>query len=81
MQSGVDFHYYRTRDQSEVDLIIEGPFGLRPIEIKLGHGARRSSLKPLRSFLRDTGAPYGILVNTSDRIEMLADNIVQIPAT
>ena len=81
MQSGVDFHYYRTRDGSEVDLIIEGPFGLRPIEIKLGHRARRSSLKALHTFLRDTGAPYGILVNTSDRIEMLSDNIVQIPAT
>lgn len=32
----VDFYYYRTIDKSEVDLIIDGPYGPVPIEIKLG---------------------------------------------
>ncbi|MCD4751022.1 MAG: ATP-binding protein [Thermoanaerobaculales bacterium] len=80
MQSGVDFHYYRTKDRSEIDLIVEGPFGLIPIEVKLGHSMRKGMLKALRTFLKDTGAAYGIVVNNSDKIEMLADNIIQIPA-
>jgi len=80
MQSGVDFYYYRTKDSSEIDLIVEGSFGLLPIEVKLGHTYRRASLKALRTFLEDTGARYGVLVNNSDKIEMLADNVVQIPA-
>ena len=30
---GIDFHFYRTRDKSEIDLIIDAPFGVIPIEI------------------------------------------------
>jgi len=37
-------------------------------------------LKPLRTFLKDTDTACGIVVNNSDKIEMLADNIIQIPA-
>ncbi len=80
MQSGVDFHYYRTKDRSEIDLIVEGPFGLLPIEVELGHTVRRASLKALRTFLKDTGARFGILVNNSEKIELVADDVVQIPA-
>jgi len=80
MESGLDFYYYRTRDGSEIDMIIEGVFGLLPVEIKLGHRVKRESLRALNRFLDDTGAPFGILVNTSDRIEMLTDRIIKIPA-
>jgi hypothetical protein len=38
-------------------------------------------LGPMKSFLRDTGATFGILVNNSEKIEVVADNIIQIPAT
>jgi len=40
----------------------------------------RAGGKPLRTFLKDTDTVYGIVVNNSDKIEMLADNIIQIPA-
>jgi predicted AAA+ superfamily ATPase len=36
LKSGIDFHFYRTKDKSEIDLIIDAPFGIIPIEIKLG---------------------------------------------
>jgi len=80
LKSGIDFHFYRTRDKSEIDLIIEAPFGVIPIEIKLGYKINQRMLTGLKNFIRDTGVQFGILVNNSDKIEFLSDNIIQIPA-
>jgi len=80
LKAGIDFHFYRTRDKSEIDLIIEAPFGLIPIEIKLGYKINQRMLRALKNFMQDTGAPFGILVNNSDKIEFLTDRIIQIPA-
>ena len=70
--------------KSEIDLIIDAPFGTIPIEIKLGTRVTKRMLTALHIFIKDsqatTPAPYGILVNNSEDIEMLSDNIVQIPA-
>lgn len=81
LQPGIDFNFYRTRDKSEIDLIIDGPFGFIPIEIKLGTKVTQRMLGPLKTFLKETGSKFGILVNNSEKIELLADNIIQIPAT
>lgn len=78
--SGVDFYYYRTRDNSEIDLIIDAPFGIIPVEIKLGYKVDRRMLTALKIFIDDTNAPFGILINNSDKVEFLGKNIVQIPA-
>ncbi len=78
--SGLDFNYYRTRDKSEIDLIIDAPFGLIPIEIKLGHQIDKRRLTALNVFIEDTHAKFGILVNNAEQIEMLSDTVVQIPA-
>ena len=80
LASGVEFSYYRTRDRSEVDLIVDGPFGLIPIEVKLGRNITRQGLTALKNFMRDTGARLGILVNNADRADYLARDIIQIPA-
>jgi predicted AAA+ superfamily ATPase len=81
LKAGVDFYFYRTRDKSEIDLIIDGSFGYIPIEIKLGTKIKQIMLGPLKTFLKETGSRFGILVNNSDKIEVIADNIIQIPAT
>lgn len=80
LQAGIEFDFYRTRDKSEIDLIVDGPFGIIPIEVKLGTKLKRQTLGPLKTFLKDTGARLGILVNNSEKIEIVADNIIQIPA-
>lgn len=80
LKTGIDFYFYRTKDKSEIDLIIEAPFGVIPIEIKLGHKVNQRMLTALKNFIKDTNAPFGILVNNSDKIEFLADKIIQIPA-
>ena len=79
-KSGIEFNFYRTKDRSEIDLIIDGSFGYIPVEIKLGTKVNQRMLGPLKTFLKDTDAPIGILVNNGVKIEMLADNIIQLPA-
>ncbi len=80
LAAGIDFYFYRTRDKSEIDLVIDAPFGVIPIEIKLGYKIKKGMLTALKNFLKDTNAHLGILVNNSDKIEFLANNIMQIPA-
>ncbi len=80
LKPGIDFNFYRTRDKAEIDLIIDGPFGFIPLEIKLGTKLTQRMLGPLKAFLKETEARFGILVNNSDKIEIVANNIIQIPA-
>ncbi|NNK94528.1 MAG: DUF4143 domain-containing protein, partial [Desulfobacterales bacterium] len=80
MKAGIDFHFYRTKDKSEIDLIVSGSFGVIPIEIKLGYKINQRLLTSLKTFINDTGARFGILVNNAERIEILSDNIIQISA-
>ncbi|MBN1552611.1 ATP-binding protein [bacterium] len=80
METGIDFHFYRTKDKSEIDLIVDMPSGAIPIEIKQGFTIDHRSLTALKIFIRDTDARFGILVNNSDRIELLDDRILKLPA-
>ena len=79
MATQLDFTYYRTIDKSEVDLIVEGSFGVVPIEIKLASAVKQQSLRGLKNFIHDTHAQYGILINRCNRIERISENIIQIP--
>jgi len=79
MAAGLEFCYYRTIDKSEVDLIVEGQFGIVPIEIKLSSVIKRYSLRSLEVFLKDRQCPFGILVNRAPRLERVTDKIIQIP--
>jgi predicted AAA+ superfamily ATPase len=71
--------YYRTVDKSEVDLIVEGSFGVLPIEIKLNSVVKPQSLIGLNNFIEDLKAENGILINRGKRIERLTDKIIQVP--
>jgi len=79
MTTQLEFSYYRTIDKSEVDFVIEGTFGIIPIEIKLNSVIKQRSLRGLNNFISDTNCPYGIVINRSKHIELLTDNIIQIP--
>ncbi len=73
-------HYYRTQNQAEVDLVLEGDFGIVPIEIKLGTLTEPKSLRAISDFIKEHRCPYGIVINNSDEIAQLLPNIYQIPA-
>lgn len=76
----VNAYYYRTRNGAEIDLILEGPFGVVPIEIKYGYQVARGQLRHLNEFVIENQLPFGILINQSEKIEWLTEHIIQIPA-
>lgn len=74
-------HYYRTRGGAEVDLILTSPHGVRiPVEIKFGTKTRKSDLRSLQAFIQNEGCPYGILINNSEEVRLIAPQILQIPS-
>lgn len=75
------YHYYRTRGGAEIDLILDGPFGLLPIEIKYGVSTPRKSLRAIEEFVEFHQCPFGLLINQSDKPEWLTRKIFQLPAT
>ncbi len=72
-------YHYRTRHGAEIDLILDGRFGILPIEIKYGTSIERRSLVTLSKFVEEEKLPLGIVINQSDKILWLTPNIIQIP--
>ena len=75
------YYDFRTRNGAEIDLILEGPFGVLPIEIKSGSTINKQQLQTIKNFVRLHDLPLGIVVNNSDNVELIADRIIQIPAS
>ncbi|MDF1654888.1 MAG: ATP-binding protein [Coxiellaceae bacterium] len=73
-------YYYRTRSGAEIDLIMEGPFGVIPIEIKYGSTFQPKQLRHLEGFIKDNPCDFGILINQSSQARWLSPNIFQLPA-
>ncbi|MBT4528039.1 MAG: ATP-binding protein [Deltaproteobacteria bacterium] len=76
-----NYYYYRTRNGAEIDLVLDGEFGLLPIEIKYGTSTRIKQLQSLKRFVFDNDLPIGIVINNSDSVELLTERIVQLPVT
>ena len=74
-------YHYRTRNQAEIDLIIEGPFGLIPVEIKVGKRSRHQDLQAIKSFVETYNSPVGLIINLGENATYLAPKILQLPAT
>lgn len=79
MEPSIEFSYYRTIDRSEVDLVVEGFWGLLPVEIKLNSLVKKQSLRGLENFIADTGTPFGIVVNRGKDVRYLSDKVIQVP--
>jgi len=79
MATQLEFTYYRTIDKSEIDLVVEGSFGVVPIEIKLNSVIKRTALRSLENFISDVGADFGIVINRGRNVELLTDRIIQVP--
>ena len=79
MMTQVEYSYYRTVDKSEVDLIVDSPAGIIPVEIKLASSATPRDLRSLEILISDLKLDLGLLINNGDRIMKLAEKIYQIP--
>jgi predicted AAA+ superfamily ATPase len=75
-----NYYYFRTRNGAEIDLIVEGPFGTLPIEIKFGTTIKQRQIQTLKNFVYKNNLPLGIVINNSDDIRLIGDRILQLPA-
>ena len=72
-------YHYRTKGGSEIDLILEGRFGIIPIEIKYASRIKKTALKALQTFCEDRQLPLGIIINNDDQVRWYSEKIVGIP--
>ncbi len=73
------FHY-RTRGGAEIDLILEGDFGLLPMEIKLTSTPDKRSLRALNEFITMHQCPVGLVITGNDHPRQLTEQIIALPA-
>jgi uncharacterized protein len=79
MARTIHSYHYRTGAGAEVDLVLEGEFGILPIEIKLTQTVEPRSLRALSDFVSDWKCPVGIVINNDEKLRLYSDNIVGIP--
>lgn len=72
-------HYYRTSAGAEVDLVLEGGFGVVPIEIKYGQTVDSRSLRSIRDFVSERGCEYGIIINNDEKPRLYSENLIGVP--
>ncbi|HCE45369.1 MAG TPA: AAA family ATPase [Lentisphaeria bacterium] len=72
-------YYYRTSAGGEVDLVIEGRFGIVPIEIKYGQNVDPRELRPIKDFISERGCQYGIVINNDEKPRLYAENLIGVP--
>ncbi len=72
-------YYYRTSAGAEVDLILEGKFGLIPIEIKHTQSLNLRHLRPIRDFINEFDCSFGIVVSRDEKARMYDEKILGIP--
>ncbi|MCP4277564.1 MAG: hypothetical protein GY779_14550, partial [Gammaproteobacteria bacterium] len=71
--------YYRTRNGTEFDLVLDSSSGILPIEIKFGRQTTSRQLALLQQFVLRHELPVGIVVSNSNQVRMLSEKIVQVP--
>lgn len=73
------YYYYRTGGGAEVDLILEGEFGLVPIEIKYGQTVTGRELRGIKDFIKEHECRYGIVINNDEQIRLYDENLLGLP--
>ena len=74
-----DYYYYRTSSGAEVDLILEGNFGLVPIEIKYTSNPKKSDINNIKLFMNEHNCPFGIVITNGEKVIQYAENLFGIP--
>jgi len=77
--AGFDYYYYRTGGGAEVDLILEGEFGLIPIEIKYAQTVPSKQLRALKDFIKDQNCRFGLVINNDESPRLYDEQIAGIP--
>ena len=72
-------YYYRTSGGAEIDLLLEGKFGLIPFEIKHTQTVNPKHLRAIRDFINEHHCPFGIIINNDKKVRQYEDKIFGIP--
>jgi predicted AAA+ superfamily ATPase len=72
-------YYYRTSGGAEVDLVIEGKFGLVPFEIKHTQSVNPRHLRAIRDFVEEFNCRFGIIINNDEKVRRYDDKLLGIP--
>ena len=76
-----DAYYYRTGGGAEVDLVLEGEFGLVPVEIKYQQAVPYQQLRALRDFVAERDCRLGIVINNDEKARQYDEKLVGVPFT
>lgn len=72
MGCSFEYSYYRTAGGAEVGLVLEGDFGIVPIEITYTQAPGNRDLRNVREFMQEFGSPVGFMVTNDTRVRLLA---------
>jgi len=72
-------YHYRTGGGAEIDLVLEGEFGLVPIEIKYAQAVRSKDLRSIRNFMAERDCPLGIVVNNDESVRLYDETLLGVP--
>ena len=72
-------YHFRTKAGGEIDLILEGSFGLLPIEIKYKSNTTKKQLASMIQFIDKHDLPFGIVLNNCEKPSLITERIIQIP--
>lgn len=72
-------YHFRTKAGGEIDLVLEGSFGILPIEIKYQSNTNKCQLTAMINFIEKHKLPYGIVLNNCEAPSLITENIIQIP--
>ena len=75
-----DHYHYRTAAGAEVDLVLEGTFGLIPVEVKYPQTTRARELRPISDFIEDQDCRLGFVINNDERPRLHGPRLVGMPA-
>lgn len=79
--SSFDHYFYQTAAGAEVDLVLEGDFGLVGVEIRHGQSTDGRNLRSLREFVRDYRCRLGLVINNDLQPRLLDEKILSVPFT
>ena len=64
-----------------MDLVLEGEFGLVPVEIKYQQAVPFQQLRAIRDFVSERGCRLGIVINNDERVRQYDEKLVGVPFT
>ena len=73
------YSFYRSIGGAEVDLVLEGDFGLVAIEIKHGTEFDMRQLMGISSFIADQKCRCGFVITTNEKPQWFSDSLLGIP--